>query len=137
MRSDGNGGSGPNWPNCFDSPTPDPNTADPGMAVSAMTGRTEYPNPNDQFARPRALFRDVMTAEDRDHLVSNIFGHLGKARERIRLRQCAVFYKVDAEYGRRVVEGVGVDVAEVERLAGIPAQGLVMAGVRKTAATGR
>ena len=65
----------------------------------------------------RALYRDVMTDEDRDHLVSNLVGHLGNAQERIRLRQCAVFYKVDPEYGTRVAEGVGVDAAEVERLA--------------------
>ena len=65
----------------------------------------------------RALYHDVMTDEDRDHLVSNIVGHLKNAQERIRRRQCAVFYKVDHDYGTRVAAGVGVDVAEVKRLA--------------------
>ena len=58
-----------------------------------------------------------MTDEDRDHLVSNIVGHLKNAQERIRRRQSAVFYRVDPDYGTRVAAGVGVDVAEVKRLA--------------------
>jgi len=118
MRLDGNGGTGPNyWPNSFGGPAPDPSAADPGTQVDGSTGRTPYPHPNNDFVQPQALYRDVMTDEDRDHLIGNIVGHLGNAQERIRLRQSAVFYKVDPDYGTRVAEGVGVDVAEVKRLA--------------------
>ena len=118
MRFDGNGGAGPNyWPNSFGGPAPDPGAADPGMPVSGETGRTPYPHPNDDFEQAGVLYRVVMTDEDRDHLVSNLAGHLSNAQERIRLRQCAVFFKADAEYGTRVAEGVGVSIAEVERLA--------------------
>jgi catalase len=120
MRFDENGGRGPNyWPNSFGGPAPDSSAADPGLPVSGDTGRTPYPHPNDDFIQVKALFRDVMTDEDRDHLVANVAGHLTNAQERIRLRQCAVFFKVDPEYGRRVAEGVGVSVAEVERLAAV------------------
>jgi catalase len=118
MRFDANGAGGPNyWPNSFGGPAPDPSAADPGMPVTGVTGRTPYPHPNDDFVQPRALFRDVMTDEDRERLIGNVVGHLKNAQERIRLRQCAVFYKVDPEYGTRVAEGVGVDVAQAERLA--------------------
>ena len=58
-----------------------------------------------------------MTDEDRDHLIGNIVGHLGKAQKRIQLRQTAIFYKADSEYGTRVAEGLGLDVKEVKRLA--------------------
>ncbi|MDO9557335.1 MAG: catalase [Coriobacteriia bacterium] len=123
MRFDDNGGGGPNyWPNSQGGPGPDPSAADPGMPIAGVTGRTEYPHPNDDFVQPRALFRDAMTDEDRDHLISNIVGHLGNAQKRIKLRQCAVFYKVDPEYGTRVAEGVGVDVTEVEHLAAMSAE---------------
>jgi catalase len=57
-----------------------------------------------------------MTDEDRDHLVGNIVDHLGGAQKRIQLRQTAVFYKADPDYGSRVAEGLGLDVKEVERL---------------------
>ncbi|MDH4139941.1 MAG: catalase [Coriobacteriia bacterium] len=118
MRFDDNGAGGPNyWPNSMGGPAPDPSSADPGMQVEGLTGRTPYPHPNDDFVQPRALFRDVMTDEDRDHLISNIVGHLKNAHERIRMRQCAVFYKVDPDLGTSVAEGVHVDSAEVERLA--------------------
>ena len=123
MRVDGNGGSGPNyWPNSFDGPAPDLSAADPGMPVSGETGRTPYPHPNDDFEQAGTLYREVMTEVDRDHLVSNVAGHLSNAQERIRLRQCAVFYKAEPEYGTRVAEGVGASVAEVERLAAMTAE---------------
>ncbi len=118
MRFDANGGRGPNyWPNSFDGPAPDARAAEPGMPLEGETGRTEYLHPNDDFVQPRALYRDVMTEIDRDHLVSNVVGHLGHAQERIRLRQCAVFYKVDPDYGTRVADGVEVDISAVRRLA--------------------
>ncbi len=60
-----------------------------------------------------------MTDEDRDHLIGNVVDHLGGAKERIQLRQTALFYKADPEYGRRVAEGLGLDKKEVERLAAI------------------
>jgi catalase len=58
-----------------------------------------------------------MTDSDRDHLIGNITTHLCNAQKRIQLRQAAISYKADAEYGRRVAEGLGLDVKEVERLA--------------------
>jgi catalase len=58
-----------------------------------------------------------LTSPDRSHLIGNIVDHLGEAQKRIQLRQTAVFYKADSDYGRRVVEGLGLDVKEVERLA--------------------
>jgi catalase len=118
MRLDANGGAGPNyWPNSFGGPAPDPSAADPGVPVSGETGRTPYPHANDDYEQAGVLYRVVMSDEDRDHLVSNIVGHLGNAQERIRLRQCAVFYRADPEYGTRVAEGVEVDIGQVKRLA--------------------
>ena len=58
-----------------------------------------------------------MTEEDRDHLIGNIVDHLGGAKKRIQLRQSAIFFKADSEYGSRVAERLGLDIKEVERLA--------------------
>ena len=60
-----------------------------------------------------------MKDTDRKNQISNIVGHLGGAQKRIQLRQTAIFYKADKEYGSRVAEGLGLDVKEVERLAGM------------------
>jgi len=58
-----------------------------------------------------------MTDEDREHLIGNITTHLCNALKRIQLRQTAVFYKADPEYGTRVAKGLKLDVKEVKRLA--------------------
>jgi catalase len=58
-----------------------------------------------------------MTDEDREHLVRNIISHLKNAQKRLQLRQTALFYKADAEYGERVAKGLGLSLEEVKRLA--------------------
>ena len=42
---------------------------------------------------------------------------LARAKKEIQLRQTTLFYKVHEEYGTRVAEGLGLDLAEVKRLA--------------------
>jgi len=116
MRFDNNGGGGPNyWPNSFGGAEPDASFAEPAMPLEGMTGRHEYTHPNDDFVQAGNLYRDVMTQTDRDHLIDNIVSHLGGAQQRIQLRQCALFYRADADYGTRVAKGLGLDVAEVQR----------------------
>ena len=48
------------------------------------------------------------------HLLEKL-GHFD--RERIQLRQTALFYKADPDYGSRVAQGLGLDVKEIEQLA--------------------
>jgi catalase len=118
MRFDSNGGSGPNYfPNSFGGAAPDAGAAEPAFDVSGVAARQPYAHPNDDFVQAGDLYRKVMTEEDRSHLVGNIVAHLGNAQKRIQRRQAALFYKADSEYGRRVAEGLGLDLKEVERLA--------------------
>jgi len=44
----------------------------------------------------------------------NIVDHPGSAQKRIQLRQAAIFFKADPEYGRRVAEGLGLDMPQVK-----------------------
>lgn len=120
MRSDSNFGGNPNYyPNSFGSPVPNPKVAEPAFQVSGKAERQRYTHPNDDFVQAGNLYRKVMTDEDRDHLIGNIVAHLGGAQKRIQLRQTALFYKADPEYGRRVAEGLGLDAKEIEHLAGM------------------
>jgi catalase len=113
-----NSGDGPNYyPNSFGGPEPNPDAAEPPFEVSGEARRHPYNHPNDDFFQPGELYRRVMTDTDRDHLIDNITTHLCNAKKRIQLRQSAVFYKADPEYGQRVAEGLGLDVKEVKRLA--------------------
>ena len=118
MRTDANGGGGPNyWPNSLNGPAPDPSVAAPPLDISGMAARHAYPHGDIDFVQPGELFRKVMTAQDRDHLIGNIVAHLGGAKKPLQLRQTALFYKADPEYGERVAKGLGLDMNEVMRLA--------------------
>lgn len=43
--------------------------------------------------------------------------HLSGAQKLIQLRQTALFFKADPDYGSRVAKGLGLEIKEVERLA--------------------
>ncbi len=118
MRFDANGAGGPNYyPNSMGGPEPQQGVSEPPFEVAGIAGRQEYTHPNDDFVQAGDLYRKVMTDQDRDHLIGNIVSHISGAQKRIQLRQTALFYKADAEYGSRVAEGLGIDIKEVKKLA--------------------
>jgi catalase len=51
-----------------------------------------------------------MTDQDHDHLIGNIVSHLSNANKEIQIRQTKQFYKADPDYGRRVAEGLGIEL---------------------------
>jgi catalase len=118
MRLDDNGSAGPNyWPNSMGGPAPDPAFAEPPSDLEGLAARHPQELTDDDFFQAGELYRRVMNDTDRDHLVGNIVAHLSGAQKRIQLRQTALFFKADADYGRRVAAGLGLDAKEVERLA--------------------
>jgi len=118
MNVSENGSDGANYyPNSFGGPEPQADIAEPAFEVSGEAARQPYNHPNDDFFQAGELYRRVMNDMDRDHLIGNITTHLCNAQKRIQLRQSAIFYKADTEYGQRVAEGLGLDVKQVEKLA--------------------
>ena len=74
-------GSQPTYaPNSYGGPQADPGRAgDLGWWVEAAEiGRYAYDKhrDDDDFVQPRALYRDVMTGTDREHLVTNVVSHV-------------------------------------------------------------
>jgi catalase len=118
MRVDNNGGGSANYyPNSFGGPEPNPKTGEPPFEVSGIAARHRYTHPNDDFVQAGVLYNKVMTDTDQEHLIGNIVSHLGGAQKRIQLRQTALFYKADSDYGSRVAKGLKLDVKEIKRLA--------------------
>ena len=118
MRTMSDHEGSPNYyPNSFGGPAPDPSAKWPTYELKGKWGRYVYTHPNDDFVQPAALYNKVMTDVDRAHLVSNIVEHLGNAKKEIQKRQTAHFYRVDPDYGSRVAKGLGLDVAEIKKLA--------------------
>lgn len=128
MRSDTGGEDRTNyWPNSFGSPAPDPSLALPQVDIAGMAARHAYELGDVDFVQAGDLYRKVMTDTDREHLVGNIVSHLGGAQERIQMRQTALFYKADPEYGQRVGEGLGLDMEKVKSLAAMTQEQRVQA----------
>jgi catalase len=100
-------------PNSYGGPKADPERgADLYWGVDAgELGR--YANlkhaEDDDFVQPRALYRDVMSDTDREHLVSNIVGHASdEVTTAVQERVVAYWAAVDPDLGARVAAGLGV-----------------------------
>ena len=99
-------------PNSYGGPQADTDrAADLGWSVEAgELGRYAYEKhaDDDDFGQPGTLYRDVMTATDRDHLVTNIVGHASNhVTDTIQLRVIAYWSRVDTQLGARVAAGLG------------------------------
>jgi catalase len=118
MNVDSNGASSPNYyPNTMNGPEPDILFNPPVVEVQSIINRHTRPTEDVDFVQAGELYRRVLDDQAKTNLISNIVGHLGNAKENIQYRQTALFYKCDAEYGTRVAEGIGLDVARVKDLA--------------------
>ena len=70
---------------------------------------------DNDFVQPGNLYRHVLSQTDRDHLVSNIVGHLGKGVERaVQERAVALWRKVDSDLGERIAQGIGLSSPAVQ-----------------------
>ncbi|MBU0509021.1 catalase [bacterium] len=128
MRFDDNEGGNPNyWPNSFGGATPDPKVTPPPVDVSGMATRHVYKLGDVDFVQAGDLYRKVMTDPDREHLIGNITSHLKNAQKRLQLRQTALFFKADAEYGERAAKGLDLNLTEVKKLAGMSQEDRVIA----------
>jgi catalase len=118
MRQNLDGDDYPNYyPNSFNGPEPEASYAEPPIDVAGMAARHKPAFAQDDFVQAGDLYRKVMSDRDRKNLVGNIVGHLKGAARRIQLRQCALFFKADEDYGSQVARGLELDLKEVKRLA--------------------
>nr|AZL94526.1 catalase [Nephromyces sp. MMRI]AZL94527.1 catalase [Nephromyces sp. MMRI]AZL94528.1 catalase [Nephromyces sp. MMRI] len=78
------------------------------IKLNGYIARHPQLHPNDDYVQAGNLYRDVMTQQDRDHLISNIVGHLKNAKIEIQARQVKIFYRCDPDYGTRICDGVGL-----------------------------
>jgi catalase len=109
------GGNQPVYaPNSYGGPRADQRRyADPGWFVEgAEIGRTAYEahKEDDDFVQPGTLYREVMTPNDRDHLVDNITWHLSQGVERFIQERAVNDYwaKVDLDLGTRIAHDLGL-----------------------------
>ena len=111
MRFDGNAGREPNYePNSFGGPQEDPSYRQPPLPLEGDADRYEQrtgSDDSDDYVQAGDLYR-LMTADQQQQLVDNIVASMATVPEEIQRRQIDHFTKADADYGRRVAEGLGL-----------------------------
>ena len=105
------GGKVNHEPNSQGGPKEDPAFAWSKPTVSGQAGRYNYTHPNNFYEQPRALWNNVFTETDREHLISNLSGPLSAVTDRsIQEGFLAHIYKIDPDYGNRLSKAIGVPI---------------------------
>ncbi len=107
MRFDDNGGDSLNYePSHYTVPTESPEMAEPPLKISGDADRYAYEtDENSDFVQAGNLYK-VISESERQDLIANIVGSLGKAEKEIRDLQISYFKKADMEYGIRIEEAI-------------------------------
>lgn len=119
MRVDGNQGRAENYfPNSFDEIEVDEDYKLKSPEVNDASAdwydrNSASANENDHYTQPGNLYR-IMSDQAKTNLVNNTVGAMngidGPKKEEITKRQLAHWYKADKELGRRIAEGLGVNM---------------------------
>jgi catalase len=104
------------YPNTMDGPEPDASFKPPTIEIQAIIDSHTRPTEDIDFVQTGEFYRRVLDDTNKDHLISNLVGHMMNAKENIQYRQCALFYKAEPDYGTRVAEGLGLDISKVKSL---------------------
>lgn len=104
-------------PNSYGGPQANPDRySDPGWLVEAgEIMRTAYqPHAEDNdFIQAGTLYRQVLSQTDRQHLQSNIIGHMSDGVDRsVQERAVALWRQVDPELGAGIAQGLGLTIRE-------------------------
>jgi catalase len=97
-------------PNSYGGPVADPQLwrgEDYEVTGEIMRSANTKHRDDDDFVQPRALVEQVMTDEDRDHLVTNITGHIknGVTAE-LRPRVIEYWTNISSDLGARIAKEV-------------------------------
>lgn len=99
-------------PNSYGGPKADSEQySDPAWFANGEIARTAYTlhAEDSDFGQPGTFYRQVLSATDREHLISNIVGHLGQGVERhIQERALKLWSQVDADLGSQIAKGLGM-----------------------------
>ena len=122
MRVDGNQGRKPNYfPNSFDEMEIDQSYTEPSEQLDSTIAdwydRNSHLGGDDHYSQPGKLYRDVMDDTAKTNLVNNIVGAMsgveGPKKDEIINRQLCHWFRADEELGRRIAEGLQVNLEDV------------------------
>lgn len=116
MALDGNGGADSNYfPNSFDD-IYESDIQEPALQIKgdAYWYDRNAEGENDHYSQPGILFSQVMSEDDRAHLIHNLVSSLsavtGPKKDLILNRQLCHFFRANIGWGIKVAQGLGIDV---------------------------
>ena len=120
MRVDENGSSDPNYfPNSFSDVKPDEAYKQPSWTLDSNVAdfySRNAPGEDDHYTQPGIFYREVLSAQDKKNLVSNIVGAMrgidGSKKAEIVNRQLCHFFRADIGLGMAVAQGLGVNIED-------------------------
>ena len=137
MRVDDNGANNPNYfPNSFDNIVADESYKQPAWALDTSMADWFSRNAegeNDHYTQPGIFYREVLTAEGKKNLVSNVVGAMsgisGPKKGEIVNRQLCHFFRADIGLGMAIAQGLNLDIAALQMQ--MPAQHKENSGVEQ------
>jgi catalase len=112
MRYEHNGGAPVYAPNSYGGPAADPaRYVEPTWDVTGEIVRSaqQLHSEDDDYGQAGSLYRDVLSADDREHLIANLAGALSDGVEHaVQVRSVDHWHKVDAELGSRLATKLGL-----------------------------
>ncbi len=89
-----------------DAPRPDPSVTEPPMRIDAEAYRHPQEVTDDDFVQPRALYKDVLSDDERTRLHQNMAGAMAPCSDSVKERWYAVLERVHPDYAKGVREAV-------------------------------
>jgi catalase len=111
MRYRHNGNQPVYAPNSYSGPQADSSLGEASWSTSGELVRSAYTlhAEDNDFIQAGNLYRHILDNTGRDHLVSNIVGHMSQGVERfVQERAVNLWRKVDSEFGERIAQGLGI-----------------------------
>ncbi|TGM00494.1 catalase [Leptospira barantonii] len=101
-------------PNGFDGPAQDSSFAEPPLKISGDADRYDSHKGNDDYSQAGDLYR-MMSSEERERLTSTIASTMSGLPKGLIVANLKHFYKCDPEYGTKLAEKTGVNVADLKK----------------------
>lgn len=111
MRYRHNGNQPVYAPNSYSGPQADSSLGEASWSTSGELVRSAYTlhAEDNDFIQAGNLYRHILDNTGRDHLVSNIVGHMSQGVERfVQERAVNLWRQVDSEFGERIAQGLGI-----------------------------
>lgn len=133
MRTDGNYGGMPAYtPNSYGYWTAQPEVSEPPLECEGAMWRYDpKQDPTDDCFRAGGELYRIMSEEQKSTLIDNTARNIAPCTVNIKYRHAVHCLHADSDYGKRMIEALGLDAAKAEELSKLDNDGLIAATMKE------